>query len=183
MRSSTIVLIFAAFVAGSSCRPAAAPVAVSNRPVSVNDRVTTKPFAEMSWTDQQGRVQTVADLGGKAVILDFWATNCPPCVKEIPRLMALQQKYGADNVQIIGLHVGDDEDRARIPEFYKQNRLNYPIAFPEDELSRSVFNDGDEIPRTVVLDRKGRIVVRTVGFGDEVERKLNTAVDEAVNTN
>ncbi|HEV7701624.1 MAG TPA: TlpA disulfide reductase family protein [Pyrinomonadaceae bacterium] len=183
MRTTAITIAFAALIAGSSCRPAAAPVAVSNRPVSVNDRPMTKAFIEMSWTDENGRIQSVSDLGGKAVILDFWATNCPPCVKEIPKLMALRQKYGADNVQLIGLHVGDDEDRAKIAQFSKLYQLDYPIAFPESDLSRFVFSDGDEIPRTIVLDRKGRILARTVGFSDEVERRLDAAVAEAVSTN
>ena len=55
-----------------------------------------KPLPEMSWTGFEGTVQKLKDHHGKVVILDFWATYCPPCIEEIPHLMELQAKYGAD---------------------------------------------------------------------------------------
>ncbi len=134
----------------------------------------------MSWTNGADRGAKLGDLKGKAVILDFWATNCPPCVEEIPHLMALQQKYGAENLVLIGLHVGDDEDRAQIPAFSKTHNINYPIAFPDDELSGFVFSDGDGIPRTLIIDRSGAIVKRTVGYGLGIQKDLDDAVEQAV---
>jgi thiol-disulfide isomerase/thioredoxin len=176
-----------AFLLSSACRPAAAPVSVSNKPVSINDRPQTnlplpprKPLEEMTWAGDDGKTQKLKDLQGKAVILDFWATNCPPCVEEIPHLMALQQKYGADNLVLIGLHVGDDEDRALIPAFSRTHNINYPIAFPDDDLSRFVFSDGDTIPRTLIIDRSGAIVKRTVGYGSGIQKDLDAAAETAV---
>src|SRR5262245_7271107 len=84
-----------------SCTPAAAPVAVGNKPISVNGVKTkdastepSRPLTEMSWTSFDGAVSKVKDHSGKAVILDFWATNCPPCIEEIPHLMELKARYG-----------------------------------------------------------------------------------------
>ncbi len=165
-----------------ACRPAAPPVSVSNSPVLPNDRSRprTKPLGDMSWTDAANRTQKLADLRGKAVILDFWATNCPPCVEEIPHLMALQSKYGVDNIVLIGLHVGDDEDRARVPKFISDHYINYPIAYPDDDLSRFIFAERDDIPQTAVFDRKGTLITKTIGYGRGPQIQLDDAIERAV---
>src|SRR5882724_9833987 len=139
MKLTVLSLVVSVLLVGSSCRPAAAPVAVSNRPVSINDKrlttapaAATKPIGEMSWTDDSGGLHRVSELQGKAVILDFWATFCPPCREEIPHLNSLIAKHGADNLTIVGLNVGGDEDDpATIAKFVKQTKLDYPIAHPD----------------------------------------------------
>lgn len=184
-----LLVTFLLFVSG--CQNAAAPVSVSNRPVSINDRPATnlpmppsKPFTEMSWTDDNAKVQKLGDLSGKAVILDFWATNCPPCKAEIPHLNSLIAKYGADNLHIVGMHVGDSSDRANIPNFVKSTKLDYPIAYPEKELERFIFAERDDIPQTAIFDRKGRLVKKIVGFEPtRIQPELDAAVEEAVNSN
>lgn len=180
-----VITCYVAIVSG--CRPAAAPVSVSDRPVSVNDRPASgapglppKPIGEMSWTTEDEKVQKVADLKGKAVILDFWATNCPPCREEIPHLNSLITKYGPANIEVRGLHVGDDEDRREIPKFTAQTKLDYPIAYPDTELSRFVFAERDDIPQTLVIGRNGQIVTKIVGFGPVIQRELDAAVEKAL---
>src|SRR2546430_1576728 len=117
MRRVVFCLTMLPFLLSWECRRAAAPISVSNRPVAINDRrlrnvpmAPSKPLTEMTWTDSGQHVQTLADLNGKAVILDFWATYCPPCRQEIPHLNSLIAKYGADNLQIVGLNVGGEDD-------------------------------------------------------------------------
>ena len=137
----------------------------------------------MSWTDSNDRVQKVSDLNGKAVILDFWATYCPPCRQEIPHLNSLIAKYGADNLQVVGLNVGGEEDRPEIPKFIQTTKLDYPLAFPEAELSRFIFSDRDDIPQTLVIDRSGRIVKKIAGFSPAIQTELDAAVEQALKTN
>lgn len=137
----------------------------------------------MSWTDAAGRVRKLSGLKGKAVILDFWATYCPPCRQEIPHLNSLIAKYGADNLEVVGLNVGGEEDRPKIPNFIATTKMDYPIAFPEDELSRLVFSDRDDIPQTLVIDRGGRIVKKIVGFSPSIQIELDAAVEQALKTN
>ena len=185
-----LYLAFLALLSVSACRPAAAPVTVSNNPVSVNDRpiknlplTSSKPLEEMSWRDKDERVQKVADLKGKAVILDFWATWCGPCRDEIPHLNALLAKHGADNLQILGLNVGGEEDYPEIPKFTKETRIDYPIVFPEVALTAWVFAESDAIPQTLVLDRTGKLIERFTGFNPDIQQKLDAAVEKAVASN
>ena len=176
-----------AFLLSVSCRPAAAPISISEKPVSINDVPQTnlpmppsKPLAEMSWTSFDDKLQKLGDLKGKAVVLDFWATNCPPCIEEIPHLNRLQTEYGAENLQIVGLHAGDDEDRLGVPAFAKRLKINYLLAVPERALSSFIFNDGDEIPRTAVFDRDGKLVQKFVGYDLQTKYDLDKAVEKAV---
>jgi len=134
----------------------------------------------MSWTDGQARVQKLSDLKGKAVILDFWATFCPPCRKEIPHLNSLIAKYGKDNLQIVGLNVGGPEDKPEIPKFLAATKMDYPIAYPEDDLSRYIFAERDDIPQTAVFDRNGRMITKIIGYSPEVEKRLDAAVEQAI---
>lgn len=171
----------------AGCRPAAAPVAVGEKPVSINDIPSkdsqarpTKPVHEMSWTGFDGSIQKLKDLRGKAVILDFWATYCPPCIEEIPHLKSLKAKYG-DDLQVIGLHVGGDEDKPKVPEFVERLRIDYPLAYPESALTSYVFGQDTAIPQTAVFDREGRLVRKLTGFSDQIRAELDAAVEKAVN--
>ncbi len=174
----------------TACRPAAAPVSVGNKPVSVNgvpakdsQSQPLKPLGEMSWTGFEGNVQKLKDLKGKVVILDFWATYCPPCIEEIPHLMELEAKYGSENLQIIGLHVGGDEDRPKVPEFVERLKITYPLAYPEDALSSYIFGQQTAIPQTAVFDRSGRLVTKIAGFDARIKTELDSAVAAAIGKN
>lgn len=169
------------------CRPSAPPVSISNRPISASEIPQTnlpmppsKPLGEMTWNNFDGKTQKLADFKGKAVILDFWATYCPPCLDEIPHLNSLQTKYGTDNLQIVGLHAGDSEDLAKVPAFAERLKINYILASPEDELLRFVFANQNEIPQTAVFDRNGKLIRKFVGFDLKIKNDLDKSVEEAL---
>lgn len=134
----------------------------------------------MSWTHEDDRVHKLSDLAGKAVILDFWATYCEPCKREIPHLNSLIAKYGADNLHIVGLNVGGEEDRLKIPVFVAATKIDYGIAFPEDELTQFIFAERSDIPQTAIFDRKGRMVKKIIGFNPEIQKELDAAVEQAI---
>lgn len=183
----SLVVFYFSLVA--ACRPAAAPLSISNRPVSINDvpqrtnqpLPPSKPLPEMTWTSLDGKTQTLKDLRGSVVVLDFWATFCPPCLDEIPHLNELQTKYGAEKLQIVGLHAGDDEDLLKVPAFAERLKIIYPLATPEDALTRFVFASEDIIPQTFVFDRDGILVRKFVGFDLKTKNDLDKAVEQAVN--
>jgi thiol-disulfide isomerase/thioredoxin len=188
MRCIVLIAYFFVFAFQLGCRPAAAPVAIGNSPVSVNG-VRSKdapsgpamPLSEMSWTNFDGNVSKVKDLKGKAVLLDFWATNCPPCIEEIPHLLALKEKYG-DELVVVGMHVGDDEDRQKVPAFIDRLKITYPLAYPDDALTRFVFENNSAIPQTMVIDRNGAVVKKIVGFNKQIKNELDAAVEKAIHS-
>lgn len=184
MRVTAILLISLLGVIVNACRPSAAPLSISNEPVSINGKPApiTKAFNEMSWKNDDGATATVGSLKGKVAILDFWATNCPPCREEIPHLNSLLAKYGKNDLSVIGLHVGDLEDKQKIPAFTAQTQLDYPIAFPDDQLTRLVFMNTSEIPQTFIVDRTGKITARFTGFSPQIRQEMDDAVQKAVNS-
>jgi len=97
-------------------------------------------------------------------------------------LNQLQTKYGAENLQVVGLHVGDEEDRLRVPDFIKKLNVKYPIASPEDALTSFIFAAQNDIPQTAVFDRSGNLVQKFIGFDLTVKNRLDKAVMQAVNT-
>ncbi|MDM7922198.1 MAG: TlpA disulfide reductase family protein [Pyrinomonadaceae bacterium] len=186
MRITGIALTNVAIFGVSACRPAAAPVTVGDKPISINDvplkdapRQPLKPLAEMNWTTFDGNVQKLKDYSGKVVLLDFWATYCPPCIEEIPHLLELQAKYPND-LQVIGLHVGGAEDRPKVPEFVERLKMTYPLATPEDELTRFVFGEETAIPQTAIFDRQGKFVKKIVGFDQKIKVELDKAIEETL---
>ncbi len=183
-----LLLISLALLLSASCRPTAAPVAVGNKPISINDvplkdtqSRPLKPVPEMSWTGFEGKIEKIKDYQGKVIVLDFWATYCAPCIEEIPHLKELQAKYGAENIQVIGLHVGGEEDRPKVPEFVEKLQITYPLAYPEDVLTSYIFGQDTAIPQTAIFNRSGRLVKKIVGFNDEIKKELDAAVETAIN--
>lgn len=165
---------------------AAPPVTVGNKPVSINDQPLKdaptrplKPVAEMNWTTFDGKVQKLKDYSGKVVILDFWATYCPPCIEEIPHLMELKQRYG-DDLVLFGLHVGGDEDRPKVPEFALRLKIDYPLATPEDPLTSYIFGQDTAIPQTAVFGRDGKLLKKIVGFSPDIKNQLDDTIEKAV---
>jgi thiol-disulfide isomerase/thioredoxin len=116
---------------------------------------------DVAMRDIDGRSISPSTLRGKAVLVNFWATWCPPCRAEIPDLVALQAKYG-DKLQIIG--VSQDEGSVEVVKrFAAEQHMNYPIVMMTPELDRA-FPGISALPTSFVLDRESRIVQRHVGM-------------------
>ncbi len=191
MRVLHFSLFAVLFLSVSACHPAR-PLTVSEKPVSINDIRTTqplppsKPLGEMSWTkfdgitNADGATETLKNLRGKAVVLDFWATNCPPCLEEIPHLRDIQAKYGKENIQVVGLHIGEPDDRRRVPAFAEKLKIDYTLGTPDNDLTAFIFADTDSIPQTAVFDRDGKLVEKFIGFGEQTKIDLDAAVVRAV---
>ncbi len=180
----SLLIILSMLIAG--CGDPAAPVSVGDRPISVNNvpqpGVPSKPVENMTWTDFDGKRTRLGDLKGKAVILDFWATYCKPCIQEIPHLMELQNQYGTDNLVVVGLHVGGEDDRPLVPEFVRRLSITYELAEPEPALTSYIFGGQNAIPQTAVFDRNGKLIRKIIGFSDAIKLQLDDAVKQAVET-
>lgn len=110
--------------------------------------------------DMNGKPVSLADFRGKVVVLDFWATWCPPCKKEIPDFVELQRQYGSKGVQFVGIALDEPN---KVTEFVQQNGINYPILLGNDAITAK-YGGIDGIPTTFVIDKNGKIVNRFEGF-------------------
>jgi thiol-disulfide isomerase/thioredoxin len=131
------------------------------------DRLTLRFFRnpatapEFTVRDLDGREHSSASWRGKVVILNFWATWCPPCRAEIPDLVALQDKY-RDRLVIIG--ISEDEAPPEIvKQFAARHNVNYPIVMMTPQLDK-MFPGVNALPTSFILDRESRIVQKHVGM-------------------
>jgi thiol-disulfide isomerase/thioredoxin len=159
-----------------ACVPSAAPVSVGSQPIS--GFPPSKNVEEMGWTKFDSTTEKLKDYRGKVVVLDFWATYCPPCIEEIPHLASLQSQN--KDLQVIGLHVGGDEDKPKVPEFVDKLKINYTLAYPDAELSGTLLGNDSRIPQTVVFDKTGKMLTKIVGFDAQAKKNLDDAIAQAL---
>jgi thiol-disulfide isomerase/thioredoxin len=124
---------------------------------------------EFAMKDLDGVVRNIKEWDGKIVLVNFWATWCPPCLKEMPYFVELQKQYGDQGFQIIGIAI-DDEDAVRV--FVDDMGINYPIMAGEIdtiELSRRYGNQIGGLPYSVVINRQGEITDTIMGELDKIK--------------
>ena len=113
-------------------------------------------------TDLEGKTVRSSDFKGKVVVLDFWATWCPPCRAEIPDFIALQKKYSSEGLAVIGVSV-DQASLKTVKAFAEKNGINYPVVLADNKIVDS-FGGIDGLPTTFLIDRNGNIVKQHLGF-------------------
>ena len=109
-----------------------------------------------------GKQLKLSDYRGKVVILDFWATWCPPCRKGIPDLIELKKKYGSKGLEVIGISL-DTDTKAQVAGFAKTNGMNYPVVYGNQAVTQ-LYGGIEAIPTTFVIDKKGKIVANYQGL-------------------
>ncbi len=108
------------------------------------------------------RIQ-LRDLRGKIVLVNFWATTCPACVKEMPELVKTYERYRARGLEIVAVAVSYDPP-ALVKEFAAKNGLLFPVVPDTQEEIAKAFGGVKVVPTTFVLDKKGQLVSRTLGM-------------------
>jgi peroxiredoxin len=120
-----------------------------------------KESPDIAVKDLDGKSLVLSELLGRRVVLDFWATWCPPCKREIPHFVKLSKTYDADDLVIIGI---SSESEATIRSFRDSRGIKYPLATASN--LPSPFGDVTSIPTTFFIDRKGIIRDVLVGYHD-----------------
>jgi cytochrome c biogenesis protein CcmG/thiol:disulfide interchange protein DsbE len=137
------------------------------------------------FTLMDNRRMRLSDFAGEVVVLDFYATWCPPCREETPHLVKLHQLYGAQGLRIIGLNVGGAEDRDKVPGFISDYGIPYALGFPDREMTSLYLSDDDRIPQAFVFNRQGKLVKRFISYDDtmpaELERVIKTELTASRN--
>ncbi len=121
---------------------------------------TSSAAPEFSLPLLDGGQASLSQFRGKVVILDFWASWCPPCKREIPDFVDLQQRYGAKGLQVVGVAL---DDSGPVRAFAASAGINYPVLLGDDAIAR-LYGGIEGIPTTFVIDRQGRIVKRYEGY-------------------
>ncbi|MBI2816824.1 MAG: TlpA family protein disulfide reductase [Acidobacteria bacterium] len=143
------------------------------------------PVPAFKLKDLDGNTISSSDWRGKVVLLNFWATWCPPCREEIPDLIRLQQKYQG-KLQIIGLS-DDTGPVEHVKSFVREAKINYPVAIASPEL-QAKFGGIMGLPTSFVVDTEGKVVQKHIGlrspalYDMEIRALLNLPVNAKVET-
>ncbi|MBZ0106049.1 MAG: TlpA family protein disulfide reductase [Sulfuricella denitrificans] len=154
--------------------------------VQAADEISSAPVYQSSFNDLASQPFKLEKLKGKVAIINFWATWCPPCRKEIPDLIAIQENYRDRGVSILGIAVEDN--RELVQDFARAYNINYPLVAgkePGIALMQKLGNQVAGLPFTLVLDAQGIIVAKRRGQMNaaRLEQALQEALTGAVPPN
>lgn len=118
---------------------------------------------DFSIKDLQGHSLSLADLRGKVVLADFWATWCQPCKKEMPGYQKLVDRYGSRGFVVIGFKFDTMPDTQDPLQFAKKIGVHYPLVVASDDLKKK-FGGIEGLPTTMLYDRDGILRLKVIGF-------------------
>jgi cytochrome c biogenesis protein CcmG/thiol:disulfide interchange protein DsbE len=120
----------------------------------------------------EGRQLNLSDYKGKVVVLNFWATWCPPCGAEMPALIKMQRDYRSKGLRVIGVTYPPQE-ALEVKQFIRKLGVNYPVALGTKE-TKALFAQTEELPLTVVIDRQGMVreLIEGILLPQEFEQKI-----------
>lgn len=188
--SSLAIVVLAAALFFSGCNDAAAPKAVTGaepamaakRP-SINEE-EIKKVLDVPVSKLDGSTFKLEDYRGKVLVVDFWGTFCPPCVKQVPELVKLNEKYRDRGLALVGLAADPKSDQKLVEDFIKKFSVNYQIGYDNNWLS-SAFLKGTEddsgsppIPQLFVIARDGKVVEHFIGEQPGRMQELERIVNE-----
>jgi len=138
-----------------------------------------KPVSNtVSFVNHLGETVQVADLKGKVVFINFWATWCGPCRAEMPSINVLYDKF-KDNPNIVFLIVEIEGDKEKAAAFVKNEKLTLPISYPNSDIPKEWLSES--IPSTVVLDKEGNLATRHEGMADYSTPDVTTFIQDLIN--
>lgn len=152
-----IAVALAALAAGLALHPLSRDPAV----------VTPAGLLDTPLESMNGGKQPLGAWKGKVLVVNFWATWCAPCRKEIPEFIRMQERLGPQGLQFVGIAI-DEKDK--VAPYMREVGVNYPVLVGEldaVEMSRSLGNDLGALPFTVVVDRSGKVVHTVLGATSE----------------
>jgi len=144
-------------------RKALLPVIIIALLLFLGFQLNYKPTApNVEFTTLAGKKIAMADLNGKVVLVNFWATDCPGCIKEMPQLMSIYKQYNQKGLEIIAVAMPDDPP-AQVLNYTKVKALPFPVM--HDGLSEvtTKFGGVDLTPTTYIFDKQGKRLQRTIG--------------------
>jgi cytochrome c-type biogenesis protein len=131
---------------------------------SVGSSAGAKGFIDFTW-NQDSKEKKLSDYKGKVILLNFWATWCPPCRKELPDLSEIAKEFKGKNFELIGISV--DENPVALVNFLKSNSLSYTVLHEKggllDKYMDVAGGNQNVIPQTFIIDKNGKVVENIIG--------------------
>lgn len=163
---TAIVIMLAAaasgFLAHQWLNPSPAPgITADSKPAREDVIGSQRP--DFSLPDLQGETRSIAEWDGKLLVINFWATWCPPCLEEIPVFVSLQEEYRSQGLQFLGIALQDAEE---VRDFVAETAMNYPVLTGYREvikIASTLGNHMGALPYTVIVNREG--VVKFIHAG------------------
>lgn len=161
MSKARILALFAAVAVAAAA--AGAAYHLWSRGGAADPKAIVEQIYAARLANLKGGNQTLDLWRGRVLVVNFWATWCAPCREEIPGFVRLQERYGAQGLQFVGIAFDQPE---QVAEFAREFRINYPLllgGLETMELLRRAGNRAGVLPYTLVIDRKGNLVSREPG--------------------
>lgn len=186
MKRNVVTLIVAIlFIAGvifygtrgaRSARQTAAKVGATGTGAGAGDSLDNKMAPDFELASLDGKKVKLSDYRGKAVVLNFWATWCGPCKIEMPWLVALQNQYRAQGLEIIGVSM-DDTGKDGVEKFAQQMGLNYTVLMGKDSVGEA-YGGVQGLPTTFYIGRDGKVLDTVSGLisKSEIEDNIKKAL-------
>jgi thiol-disulfide isomerase/thioredoxin len=119
----------------------------------------------------------LSDFRGKVILLEFWATWCPPCRATIPELIALQKKFGEKAFSVVGVSLDEGPDlSSKLEDFSRELKINYPVLLGTEEVERAYRVTS--IPMTYLIDKEGNIVASYMGYVDNFQTVISGRIEK-----
>jgi len=190
-------IVFSGFAACSAPQNDAMNTANTAKPSNTADTAATTDksseypplasgLADSEFELLDGTKFKVSDRKGKVLLLNIWGTWCQPCRAEMPHLVALQNKYGAQGFEVIGLNIGDGEGTPEtieeIKAFATSMKLNYTLARSPNAATAQFYKITKQqvVPQTLVVDRDGRLRGVFIGGGPRVVNSMTATVAKVI---
>lgn len=139
---------------------------------------TGRPAPPLVLKDLRGRTLRLNDYKGKVVLLNFWATWCPPCRAEMPDLVEMQREYGGRGLQVLGITY-PPQTAQEVRRFVRELKVNYPVALGTKETKALFDKKNETLPVTIVIGRDGEVrdVIEGILLPEEFEQKIKPLLE------
>ena len=136
------------------------------------------PGFDFNLPDLDGKIHSMKDFRGQILVLNFWATWCPPCSEEVPKLNDIFDRYKNNGVQVIGIAL-DKDSLELVAPFVEKNKIAYPILVGNQQVLTDLKNF-EGVPTTILFDQEGKIHKRFDGSFDleQLEEGLQSLLED-----
>lgn len=149
--------------------------------LSISVFAEDKGLYDINLIDVDSKPVSLSEYKGKIVLLNFWATWCPPCVKEMPSMQRLKNHFADKPFEIVAINIGESSTAVSSFLFELDTELTFPILLDEEGMSYQAFGIRG-LPMTLLLDEEGGLILRTLGGKDWDSEAAIQLIDEALNS-